>query len=215
MKIVNDNLIKKWEKLRLKAYLPTSKDKWTIGWGHTSGVYPGMMINEAKAQELFEQDTNWVEKTIADLVKVPLNQNQYDSIASLIFNIGRTNFSKSTLLRKLNAKDYEGAAHQFLVWNKQGVKTLSGLVKRRADEMGVFLSAVDGETGVPDTPKGLKPLVASKEAVGGSLVALLASIGVALPEFTKGHSTAILWTVVGIGVLVVANRIYARVKGQR
>jgi hypothetical protein len=174
-----------------------------------------MIINEAKAQEFFEQDTNWVEAAIAKLVKVPLNQNQYDALASLIFNIGEGAFSKSTLLRKLNAKDYEGAANEFVRWNKQAGKVLNGLVKRRAEEMAVFLSASGIPAGVPDTPKSPKPLSTSKEALGGALVAILASSGVALPDFVKGHSTALYVALGAIGVFIIANRVYARVKGQR
>lgn len=144
-KIDNIDLIKKHEGLRLKAYLPTPNDVWTIGWGHTKTAKQGMVISEAKAEELLRSDVKWVEETIAKVVTVPLNQNQYDALASLIFNIGAGAFSRSTVLKRLNAKDYQGAADAFLMWNKQRNRTtglmqvLPGLTKRRQEERSLFL----------------------------------------------------------------------------
>lgn len=139
-RVKNVVLIKEHEGLRLKAYLPTADDVWTIGYGHTRNVYPGMIITEKQAEEFLKEDLAWVESTIGDHVKVPLNQNQYDALASLIYNIGSGAFAGSTLLKKLNTKDYQGAADQFLVWNKQKGKTLRGLVDRRKRERGLFLA---------------------------------------------------------------------------
>lgn len=140
--------IKSFEQLRLKAYKPTPNDVWTIGWGHTKTAKHGMVITEAQAEALLRDDLAWVEQTIKDLVKVPLTQKQYDALAGLIFNIGRTNFSKSTVLKRLNAYDYEGAADAFLMWNKQRNKktgkleVLKGLVRRRKEEREMFLEGI-------------------------------------------------------------------------
>ena len=104
-----------------------------------------MKITEAGAEELLRQDLGWVERVISKYIKVPLTQNQYDSLASLIFNIGEGNFSKSTVLKRLNSKDYKGAADAFLMWNKQKNKStgklevLNGLTKRRNEERELFL----------------------------------------------------------------------------
>ncbi len=144
-KIKDVNIIKRHEGLRLTAYLPTPNDKWTIGYGHTKTAYSGMKITEAGAEELLRQDLEWVERVISKYIKVPLTQNQYDSLASLIFNIGEGNFSKSTVLKRLNSKDYKGAADAFLMWNKQKNKStgklevLNGLTKRRNEERELFL----------------------------------------------------------------------------
>lgn len=144
--IKNIDLIKRHEGLRLQAYLPTPNDKWTIGYGHTKTAHKGMIITESKAEELLRQDLAWVEDCIKKLVKVPLTQNQYDAVASLVFNIGEGNFSGSSVLRRLNDKDYQGAADAFLMWNKQRSKTtgklgvLKGLTKRREEERKLFLS---------------------------------------------------------------------------
>lgn len=145
MKMVNENLIKKWEKLKLVAYLPTPDDVWTIGWGHTLGVKKGDRITKDQAQEFFIQDKQWAEDAVNQGVKVPLTQEQFDALVSLVFNIGANAFRRSTLLKKLNRKDYQGAADQFNVWVKQKGKTLTGLVRRRAEERSYFLSGMSKE----------------------------------------------------------------------
>ncbi len=138
-------MIKKHEGLRLNAYMPTRNDVWTIGYGHTRTAHKGMIITEERAEQLLREDIKWVEKAIKENVKVPLTQNQFDALGSLIYNIGAGAFAKSTLLSRLNNGDYQGAAKQFLVWNKQtnrktGVKeVLPGLVTRRKAEMELFL----------------------------------------------------------------------------
>lgn len=144
MRIRNVDAIKKHEALRLTAYLPTKDDVWTIGYGHTKTARRGMVITEAQAEELLRQDLAWVEDVIDRFVKVPLTQNQHDALGSLIFNIGGGAFSKSTVLRRLNAGDYKGAADAFLMWDKQRdrttgkMNTLRGLTRRRQEERAMF-----------------------------------------------------------------------------
>lgn len=135
----NLNLIKESEGLRLTAYLPTPNDVWTIGYGHTKTAKPGMRITEAGAEELLKHDLAWVEAALKQYVKVPLTQNQYDALASFVYNLGATNFKKSTLLKMLNKGDYKGAADQLLRWDKQKGKVLRGLTIRRNHERDLFL----------------------------------------------------------------------------
>ena len=137
------NLISSFEGCELKAYLCPAK-VWTIGFGTT--VYPnGVKVKKGdsctldQAKQFKAHDLKRFEKTVNDLVKVPLTQNQFDALVSLTYNIGTGAFEKSTLLKKLNAGDYQGAADQFTVWNKGGGKVLQGLVNRRAKEKEVFL----------------------------------------------------------------------------
>ena len=146
MKIGNKgiSLIKEFEGLRLRAY-DDGVGVWTIGIGtirYPNGkrVQKGDVITEAQAEEYLKHDLNNFEKTINDVVKVPLTQNQYDAIVSLTYNIGAAAFSRSTLLKRLNNKDYKGAADQFLVWNKAGGKVMRGLIRRREAERALFLS---------------------------------------------------------------------------
>lgn len=132
-----------FESLKLKAYLCPA-NVWTIGWGTT--VYPSGIkvkkgdtctVDQAKAYK--SHDLNRFQKCVNDSVTVPLNQNQFDALVSLTYNIGEAAFKSSTLLKKLNAADYNGAADQFLVWNKSKGKVLNGLVNRRAAERTLFL----------------------------------------------------------------------------
>lgn len=134
------DMIKKHEALRLSAYMPTVNDVWTIGWGHTRTAKPGMRITEAQAEELLRDDLSWVRAAIARDVDVPLSQEQYDALASFIFNVGAGAFHRSTMRRKLNAYDYVGASKEFPRWNKQKGKVLRGLTRRRDEERLLFLS---------------------------------------------------------------------------
>ena len=140
MKVSNLDIIKESEGLRLTAYMPTANDVPTIGYGHTHGVRMGQTITKAQAEQFLKEDVSWAEAAVNKQVKVSLNQNQFDALVSFVFNIGETTFAKSTLLRKLNAGDYNGAANEFPRWNKQAGVVLRGLVKRREREKQLFLS---------------------------------------------------------------------------
>ncbi len=134
------DLIKRFEGLRLTAYPDpgTGGDPWTIGYGHTNGVKPGMKITENWAEELLRDDLAEFEAAVNGLVTVRLCQHQFDALVSLVFNIGPGAFSDSTLLRLLNAGLYDDAALQFVRWNKGGGKVLSGLTRRRMAERKLF-----------------------------------------------------------------------------
>lgn len=136
------------EGVRLKAYPDpaTGGEPWTIGCGHTSAAGPpkvtkGMTITAEECDAILSRDLATFEKAVLKAVTAPLNQNQFDALVSLAFNIGAGNFSKSTLVKKLNARDYRGAADQFTVWNKAAGEVMKGLVNRRADERALFLKA--------------------------------------------------------------------------
>lgn len=132
-------LIKQYEQFRPTAYLPTPHDVPTIGWGHTHGVKMGDTCTQPTAEAWFQQDVAGAAAEVNKVVTVPLKPNQFDALVSLAFNIGVGNFGGSTLVRKLNAGDIQGAAGQFAVWNKQGGRVLNGLVTRRAAEAALFL----------------------------------------------------------------------------
>ena len=131
------DLIKQFESLQLKAY-KCSANVWTIGYGHTKNVKEGDRISQDQANCFLMQDLYSVERAIVRLVKVKLNQNQFDALCSLIFNIGISAFNKSTLLAKLNKEDYVGAAEQFRRWNKVNNVVMAGLVRRRQAEEDLF-----------------------------------------------------------------------------
>ena len=132
-------LIQGYEKCRLRAYKPTPDDKWTCGWGHTGADVDAETVwTQERADAAFLADIAWVEACVNKSVTAQLTQNEYDALCSLCFNIGCTAFGKSTLVRLLNAGDYDGAALQFLRWDKQQGQVLAGLTRRRAEEARLF-----------------------------------------------------------------------------
>lgn len=133
----------------------------TIGIGHV--VLPGedfsKGITHEQAIELLRKDVAKFEEAIEKYVKVPLNQNQYDALISLVFNVGSgvLQESRSTLAKKLNAGDYAGAADQFLLWCNAGGKRNQGLYNRRISERKLFLKPE--EKHVEGTPELSPPQV--------------------------------------------------------
>lgn len=139
MQTKNKDVVREFEGLRLEAYLDTG-GVWTIGYGHTGEeVKRGLTIGLAQAETWLTEDLREAEGYVSKLVKVGLTQNQFDALVSFVYNIGGTAFGYSTLLRKLNAGDYEGAANQLLRWNKDNGKVIGGLTNRRKKERELFL----------------------------------------------------------------------------
>lgn len=138
------DLICSFEGLRLTAY-DDGVGVWTIGFGtikYPNGVRVkrGDTCTLEQAKSYMKHDLIEFEHTVNSLVKVPLNQNQFDALVSLTYNIGSGAFKGSTLLKKLNLSDYKGAADQFDVWVNAGGKRMQGLANRRAKEKSLFLS---------------------------------------------------------------------------
>lgn len=129
-------LICKWEEFRGYAYVCPA-GLWTIGYGHTGGVKPTDKIDLAQGEAYLRKDLEVVERCLNSLA-IKLNQNQYDALCSLIFNIGTGNFLRSTLLKCLQAKQYDKASAEFLKWRKANGKVLKGLEARRKDEQELF-----------------------------------------------------------------------------
>lgn len=140
---VGIDLISSFEDTKLQAY-DDGVGVWTIGIGTT--IYPngnkvkkGDVCTLDQAKSYFALDLQRFEKAVNSGLTVPVNQNQFDALVSLAYNIGETAFKESTLLAKLNKGNFAGAAEQFQVWNKGGGKVLKGLVRRRAAEKALFL----------------------------------------------------------------------------
>ncbi len=130
-------LIKRFEGLKLKAYLCPAK-VWTIGYGSTGAhVKPGMEITEAEAEKLLRDDLARFEKAVSDAAP-NATQDQFDGMVSLAFNIGIAGFQKSSVLRLHKLGKHQSAADSFALWNKGGGKVLAGLVRRRADEAHLY-----------------------------------------------------------------------------
>lgn len=160
-------LIKKWEGLhkklpdgRIQAY----KDPvgiWTIGYGSINHldlnrpILKGDIITTEKAERWLEIEVEEKAEDVERLCKVSLKQCMFDALVSFTYNIGIGAFGESTLLRKLNKGDYEGASREFDRWvhgTDNGSRVvLPGLVNRRNEEEALFRR--DGFSGIDQAPK--------------------------------------------------------------
>ena len=153
------SMIKRWEGLRLEVYQDVA-GLWTIGYGHlitpADDLYPYSAvtdITEAEADRLLAQDLRIAQGIVAQHVRVPLTPAQRDALVSFVFNVGAgvqgerdgfvylKNGQPSTMLRKINAGDFAGAAAEFDKWVNAGGVRVNGLIARRADERALFETA--------------------------------------------------------------------------
>ena len=143
-------LVRSFEGLYLEAY----RDEvgiWTIGYGHTGLVHNDgtvkqgrILKDENEAKELLAYDlgvfSQGVEKLLLSRPREEINDNQFGALVSFAFNLGLGNLGKSTLLQRINARDYLGSLPEFAKWNKAGGKVLRGLTRRRLSEAALFCS---------------------------------------------------------------------------
>lgn len=133
------DMLQDLEGVRYVAYLDTG-GVWTIGVGHTGPeVVKGLRADHTQVMKWLEEDVVEAEDCVNSVVKVPLTQNQFDSLVSFVFNVGVNAFRSSTMLKRLNAGDYEGAANQFSRWVYDNGKRINGLVLRRKLEAENFV----------------------------------------------------------------------------
>lgn len=167
--------IKDHEGLRLTAYYCPA-GVLTIGWGHTGAdVKPGLKISRARAEQLLAQDLATFGTGVAGKLRREANDNEFAAMVSLAFNIGAPAFAGSTVLKRFNAGDRDGAAAAFLMWKKMrdpATRRLvddDGLEKRRIAERALFLTPAHGP--VPAAPlrivEDLADVPAMPQAVEG------------------------------------------------
>lgn len=197
---INDEglaLVKRWEGLRLEAYLDSAA-VWTIGYGHTGEVRPGQTITEAEAERLLRADLATAEAAVVRLVTVPLTDGQFGALVSFVFNVGQGAFAGSTLLRRLNAGEYDAVPGELARWNRAGGRVLQGLANRRAAEAGLwargaFVSSNTVEPAPPPAPVGA--------AQAGVLAGVAAAAASAAPAVSA--LGGLPWQV-GVAVVVAA-----------
>lgn len=201
--------------------------KWTIGYGSTKGIRSGMRITEAEAENLLADDLNEHGKAVHRYVEVPLSQNQYDALTSLVFNIGPANFKSSTLLKKLNAGQYNEVPDQLMRWNKARVDgkltPLRGLTRRRTAEAALFAMdaklAADGGDMMPQKIEEAKPkpLTQSKTMAGAGVAGAATALSEIAPQiealvpYSDSMKTIFLLCALG-GIALVA---YSRWKDSK
>ncbi|MBE9117296.1 glycoside hydrolase family protein [Lusitaniella coriacea LEGE 07157] len=132
-------LIKTFEGLYLESY-QDAVGVWTIGWGNTEGIGPGMTITVAQAEQMLRKELSQFETAVTEYVKVEINENQYAALVAFSYNVGARALYDSTLLKVLNQGQIQEAADQFLRWDKAGGQALLGLSRRRRSERSLFLS---------------------------------------------------------------------------
>ena len=132
-------LIKKYEGLRLEAY-KCPAGVWTIGYGHTKGVYKGMSITKEEAEKLLQQDVSVFELQVINTVG-KLSDCKIDALVSFAYNVGVAAFRGSTLCRKVKANSDDPAIrNEFMKWIYAGGKKLQGLERRRKEEAEMYFS---------------------------------------------------------------------------
>jgi lysozyme len=159
-----------------------SGNPWTCGYGSTKGVNINTQWTHQEALDHLDEDLDDAQVAVERLVKVTLNDFQYGALVSFVFNLGEGNFAGSTLLKRLNAGDYAGAAARFMDWTKARnqetgkLEVLNGLVTRRSVEKALFLRGqfVESNTTVPVEVVPDEQKVVSKDP------------GVAIPAVTTG-----------------------------
>jgi lysozyme len=146
----------------------------TCCYGHTDAAGAPKYVDtksksftKSEGAAILLRDLEAYERDVLELVKVPINENQKGALTSFDYNLGRSNLAKSTLLKKLNKGDYEGAANEFGKWTRANGKVLPGLVTRRAAERALFLTPVSGQS--------------------AAVAAVLIAVGAAAYAFLKTH----------------------------
>ena len=139
------SLTEAFEGVRLVAY-QDSGGVWTIGYGHTQGVYPGMTCLPQQAFAWLQSDTLAAQSAVNQLVNVALTQTEFDALTDFVFNLGTTAFARSTLLRLLNSGDYAAAANEFERWDLCNGQVVAGLLRRRQAEEAEFNVSIHAPT---------------------------------------------------------------------
>lgn len=131
------HLTESFESCRLEAY-QDSVGIWTIGWGHTHDVHEGDTCTQEQADAWLMDDVQVAVAAVNRLVKTALNQDEFDALVDFTFNAGAGNFGSSTMLRDINAGNFDAAQSEFKRWDMAGGAHLAGLARRRAAEANLF-----------------------------------------------------------------------------
>jgi lysozyme len=139
MKISEDGLelIKKFEGCETNAY-QDSVGVWTIGFGHTKGVEEGQTCSIEDAESMLADEMDEYEGYINNMVKVGLQQHEFDSLVAWVYNLGPTNLGESTMLKVLNGGQFDRVPDEMNRWTRAGGEILEGLVRRRQAESLMF-----------------------------------------------------------------------------
>lgn len=181
--------VKRWEGFRAEAYPDPGSINGkpvTIGYGQTRRngrpINLGDTITEAEASQWLLAELDRVAGVVDRLVRVPLSDFQRGALVSFTYNIGDTAFANSTLLRRLNARDYDAVPAQLSRWNKNDGKVMQGLVNRRASEAGLwargeFVSSAPVPVEPPRQPTATDAILKDPGGLSGLGAAIAAVFG--------------------------------------
>ena len=161
------SVITYYEGCYLEAYWDPYGKVWTIGYGHTNGVYEGMVITKEQAIEFLKEDCLIAEKGIKDYITRELKQYEFDALVSFLFNVGEyTLYNDKKLRTYVNEGNSQAVYDRLQEYVYGGGQVLPGLVKRRRTEGELYrdndLSSIGGGSGEvdptpPDPPDPPKP----------------------------------------------------------
>lgn len=220
-------LVSRWEGCKLTAY-QDGVNVWTIGYGSTRGVTPGMTITEAQAKEMLARDLEEARTRLYGVVKAAiiddaLTANQYAALLSFVFNVGAG--KNWTIWKRLNARQFDQVPVEMMKFVNAGGKKLNGLVNRRSDEVRVWSidepgsakdnppSSVTRSMLTPPTPADPVPPSRSATLLTGAL-GVTATVPVAAKQVTDavepyrdssplvGQAIAIIATVAALAAII-------------
>lgn len=133
-------LVKLSEGLRLERYWDAGHG-WTIGYGHLIKKGENLVtITDEQATELLVHDLAWAESAVDSLTEYDLEQKEFDALVDFVYNLGIVNFKGSTLLKQINADNFDAAANEFEKWDHNNGEVVEGLETRRMRERDLFLT---------------------------------------------------------------------------
>jgi lysozyme len=127
------DIVKSFEGCKLVAYQDV-RGIWTIGFGHTYGVYPGMTCTQAQADAWLEHDLAEAHRDLLTCSTGPFAQGAEDALTSFVFNLGIGNYRGSKLREYVNAQDWASVKTEMLKWDHSGGQVIAGLLRRRQAE---------------------------------------------------------------------------------
>ena len=211
------NLIKKYEGFRSHAYRD-AVGVWTIGYGHTSmagtpNVSKGLKISRRQGETILARDVEKFARAIQPLITVELNENQFSALVSFAYNVGVGGFKRSSVLKRVNARQFDAVPHRLSLWVKAGGRTLRGLVARRAAEADLFLASDAKHTEDVSTTESSRPVkpISGKPAHKSTtnLAAVLSAIAGLVSSFKAGLTdNASNLVIVGLALVIIAASLW-------
>lgn len=219
-------LLKQFEGCRLLAYRDIV-GIWTIGYGFTDGVYEGMTITQAQAENMLLERLVPYEHAVEDACKITPTQSQFDAMCVCAWNIGIAAFKKSSILKFHNQGKFKEAANAFGLWNKAGGKVVAGLVRRRSAEAALYLEDHEPADDMPQKVDAPPSMATSKINIAQGAAGITATLAAVQPvidavnAFKAGVEglgqwvvPAVLIGIVGLCAYTIWQRVQLRNRGQ-